>query len=195
MTREEIVTVCEEVGCEDNKNEKIAMERTKQYLERSFKDEEEIDTAFITTVAGSYFDGVLDTLKECSKKPTYIHKTTRRRGKLKILKPLPSWLQKIVEFQNNKRLSCPQMIAHYFPGMSHTWYKLCLYHPEQLPAVDMLRDILNNFPQYQETIITGIKGDKIACPAIYKGALRSFPKVEDELIEWIKAGGWQKNHE
>ena len=63
MTRTEIDAACANVGNGGTDLEKIAMERTREYLARSFADEEEIDASFITTVAGSYFDGVLDTLR------------------------------------------------------------------------------------------------------------------------------------
>jgi hypothetical protein len=63
MTQKQIAAICKDIGCGEDELERLAMSRTKEYLERNFTKEGKIDPAYLTTVAGSYFDGVLDTLK------------------------------------------------------------------------------------------------------------------------------------
>jgi hypothetical protein len=63
MTQEQITAICNDIGTEGSELENIAMERTKVYLQQVFSAGKVIDPGYITTIAGSYFDGVLDTLR------------------------------------------------------------------------------------------------------------------------------------
>ena len=67
MTQKEINALCEDLGHGKTSLEMAAMANTKQYLSRIFCKEGEIDPAYAAIVAGSYYDGTLDTIKDWNK--------------------------------------------------------------------------------------------------------------------------------